>query len=388
MHSSRNGFARIAAAAIALAAFVAAGCSRATVDAKVNESVKIHEAPDPNIATIDHPELFQLVTVELRKAPQELAVNGVIAPDVSRTVPVNTMSSGRVVEVKARLGDYVRKGQILLTLTSPDLSAAIADYRKALADELLSRRQLQRARDLYEHGALAQKDLQVAEDTEDKAKVDVQTTAEHIRILGGDINRLTPIIEVDAPVSGTIVEQNVTTAAGVKSLDNSPNLFTIADLSHVWMLCDVYENNLSQVHVGDRALVQLNAYPDRRIPGRISNISSLLDPNTRTAKVRIDLANPGGLMKPNMFGTVQFVSQGAKTAMAVPVAAILRLQDRDWVFVKINDKQFRRTEVQALPAGQDGYQQIVAGVNPGEQVAANALQFSRAVENQNEKNSQ
>jgi cobalt-zinc-cadmium efflux system membrane fusion protein len=380
--------ARIAAAAIVVAAFVAAGCSRATVDAKVNESVKIQEAPDPNIATIDHPELFPLVTVELRKAPQELAVNGVIAPDVSRTVPVNTMSSGRVVEVKARLGDYVQKGQILLTLTSPDLSAAIADYRKALADELLSRRQLQRARDLYEHGALAQKDLQVAEDTEDKAKVDVQTTAEHIRILGGDINRLTPIIEVDAPVSGTIVEQNVTTAAGVKSLDNSPNLFTIADLSHVWMLCDVYENNLSQVHVGDHALVQLNAYPDRRISGRISNISSLLDPNTRTAKVRIDLANPGALMKPNMFGTVQFISQGAKTALAVPVAAILRLQDRDWVFVKINNKQFRRTEVQALPAGQDGYQQIVAGVNPGDQVAANALQFSRAVENQNEKNSQ
>jgi multidrug efflux pump subunit AcrA (membrane-fusion protein) len=89
-----------------------------------------------------------------------------------------------------------------------------------------------------------------------------------------------------------------------------------------------------------------------------------------------------------MFGTVQFISQGAKTALAVPVAAILRLQDRDWVFVKINNKQFRRTEVQALPAGQDGYQQIVAGVNPGDQVAANALQFSRAVENQNEKNSQ
>jgi len=368
----------------AIAGLMVCGCSRGTVNAKVNETVKIKEAPDPNIATMDHPELFQTVAVEVRKAPEELSVNGVVAPDVSRTVPVNTLSSGRVVEIKAQLGDYVHKGQPLLSLTSPDLSSAISDYRKALADEILSRRQLERAQQLYDHGALAQKDLQVAEDTEDKAKVDVQTSAEHIKILGGDLNRLTPIIEVVAPVSGTIVEQNVTNAAGVKSLDNSPNLFTIADLSHVWMLCDVYENNLSQVHVGDRAMVQLNAYPNRRIEGRISNISSLLDPNTRTAKVRIDLPNPGGLMKPNMFGNVMFVSQSSKTGLALPVAAILRLQDRDWVFVKLNEKQFRRTEIQALPAGSDGFQQIVSGVNAGDQVAANGLQFSRAVENQDE----
>jgi cobalt-zinc-cadmium efflux system membrane fusion protein len=366
---------------LAIAAVVIAGCSRGSVKAKSNDTVRVEEAPDPNITAMDHPELFPVVTVEMRKVPDELAVNGVIAPDVSRTVPVVTMSSGRAVEVKARLGDYVEKGQVLLTLTSPDLSGAISDYRKALADELLARRQLERSQLLYDHGAMAQKDLQVAEDTEDKAKVDVETTAEHVRILGGDINKPTPLIEVRAPVSGTIVEQNITTAGGVKSLDNSPNLFTIADLSHVWMLCDVYENNLAQVHLGDRATVQLNAYPERKIEGRISNISSLLDPNTRTAKVRIDLANPNGLMKPNMFGTVVFVSPGNKASMSLPAGAILRLQDRDWVFVKLNANQFRRTEVQSLPAGQDGYQQIAAGVKPGDQVAANALQFSRAVEN-------
>jgi len=366
---------------LAVSTLAISGCSRDSVKAKSNETVRVEEAPDPNITTMDHPELFPVVTVEMRKVPDELAVNGVIAPDVSRTVPVVAMSGGRVVEVKARLGDFVETGQLLLTLTSPDLSGAISDYRKAVADETLARRQLERAQVLYDHGAMAQKDLQVAEDTEEKAKVDVQTTAERIRILGGDVKQPTSIIEVRAPVSGTIVEQNVTTASGVKSLDNSPNLFTIADLSHVWMLCDVYENNLAQVHLGDRATVQLNAYPERRIEGRISNISTLLDPNTRTAKVRIDLPNPSGLMKPNMFGTVLFVSQGNKTRMGLPAGAILRLQDRDWVFVKLNEERFRRTEVQALPAGQDEYQQIVAGVKPGDQVAANALQFSRAIEN-------
>ena len=372
---------------IVLAAVVAlCGCSRGSVNAKVNE-VKVVEAPDPNLVVMEHPELFPTVTVELRKIPTELPVNGVIAPDVSRTVPVNALTGGRVVEIKARLGDYVEKGQVLLTLTSPDLSSAISDYRKAVADQALAKRQLERSQQLYDHGALAEKDLQVAEDTEEKARVDLQTTAEHIRILGGTLSELTPIIEIRAPVSGTIVEQNVTNAAGVKSPDNSPNLYTIADLSRVWMLCDVYENNLSQVHLGDHAAVQLNAYPNRKIDGRISNISSLLDPTTRTAKVRIDLPNPGGLMKPNMFGTVLFVSQSDKTRMAVPVSAILRLQDRDWVFVKLNAKQFRRTQVQGLPAGQVGYQEILAGVQPGDQVAANALQFSRAVENQAEQTS-
>ncbi len=385
MNKTRVSFVTIIV--IVLAAAVAlSGCSRGTVNAKVNE-VKVVEAPDPNLVVMDHPDLFPTVTVELRKIPNELPVNGVIAPDVSRTVPVNALSGGRVVEIKARLGDYVEKGQVLLTLTSPDLSSAISDYRKAVADEALAKRQLERTQQLYDHGALAEKDLQVAEDTEEKARVDLQTTAEHIRILGGTLSELTPIIEIRAPVSGTIVEQNVTNAAGVKSPDNSPNLYTIADLSRVWMLCDVYENNLSQVHLGDHAAVTLNAYPNRKIDGRISNISSLLDPTTRTAKVRIDLPNPGGLMKPNMFGTVLFVSQSDKTRMAVPVSAILRLQDRDWVFVKLGAKQFRRTEVQGLPAGQDGYQEILAGVQPGDQIAANALQFSRAVENQAEQTS-
>jgi cobalt-zinc-cadmium efflux system membrane fusion protein len=364
-----------------------ASCSRQSVDAKDGEPVKVDEAPDPNLITMDHPEQFPVVTIEMRRAPDQLLVNGVVAPDVSRTVPVNALSGGRVVEVKARLGDRVEKGQVLVSLTSPDLSGAISDHRKALADETLARRQLDRAQLLYERGALAQKDLQIAEDTSAKAAVDVETTATRIRILGGNLDKLTPIIEIRAPVSGTIIEQNVTTAAGVKSLDSSPNLFTIADLSRVWMLCDVYENNLSQVHLNDRALVQLNAYPDRKIEGRISNISSLLDPTTRTAKVRIDLSNPGGLMKPNMFGTAQFVSQSSTAHLAAPVGAVLRLQDRDWLFVKIDAKQFRRTEVQALPAAPDGFQQILSGANAGDQVAANALQFSRAVENMNEQTS-
>ena len=143
------------------------------------------------------------------------------------------------------------------------------------------------------------------------------------------------------------------------------------------MLCDVYENNLAQVHTGDRAEIELNAYPDRRFEGRVANISKLLDPNTRTAKVRIELSNAKGILRPNMFAVVHFVSQGFQSRAVVPASAVLRLQDRDWVFIKLSENQFRRTEVQAGPAHPDGMQQILTGVRAGDQVVANALQFDR-----------
>ena len=150
--------------------------------------------------------------------------------------------------------------------------------------------------------------MEVAEDTHNKEKIDTHTAEERIRILGGDPQRLSPVIEIHAPVAGTIIEQNVTSAAGIKSLDNSPSLFTIADLSNVWVLCDVFENDLARVRVGDRAEIALNAYPGRRLAGRVANISRLLDPNTRAAKVRIELSNDAGLLRPNMFATVPCIS--------------------------------------------------------------------------------
>jgi membrane fusion protein, heavy metal efflux system len=307
----------------------------------------------------------------------ELIANGSIAPDVSRTVPVNALTSGRVVEVRARLGDDVQQGQLLLTINSSDMSQAFSDLKKFQADEALTKTQFDRAQLLFSHGALAQKDLDVAEETYSKAKVDAQAAMDRIRILGGDPQRPSSVIEVHAPISGTIVEQNVTTAAGVKSLDNSPNLFTIADLSQVWVVCDVYENDLAQVHVGDRAQIELNAYPGRKFAGRIANIGKLLDPNTRAAKIRIELANERGNLRPNMFATVHFQSQGADMRTVIPASAVLRLQDRDWVFVKTDGNQFRRLEVHAGPINGDGTEQVFSGLHVGQQVVREALLFDR-----------
>ena len=368
---------------IAIAVLTGAACSRET-KADSNpasaENVKVEQASDVNVIKIAHPEQFPLVPVQMRATSDELKVNGVVSPDVNRTVPVNAMASGRATDIRVRLGDTVKKGQVLMTINSPELSMAFADLQKFRADEALAKKSLDRAKLLFEHGAIPQKDLQAAEDTEQKATIDVKTAAERIRILGADPDRISSKFEVRAPISGTITEQNTTSGAGVKSPDNAPNLFTISDLSRVWVLCDVYENNLSQVHLGDSAKVQLNAFPDRPLNGRISNISRVLDPATRTAKVRLELDNRAGLLRPGMFASVTFISRGKLKRVVIPTSAVLRLHDKDWVFRPDGDHKFRRVEIQTGPATGDGFQEVMKGLGAGDRVVANALQFSSSAE--------
>jgi membrane fusion protein, heavy metal efflux system len=338
---------------------------------------------DPNLYTADHPELFKLVRVESRNLPTVLTANGAVTPDVNRTIHVTSQGSGRVVDLKVRLGDSVSKGQELLSIYSADLAGAFSDYQKAVADERLAKKSLDRAQLLYSHGALAEKDLQAADDAEEKAKVDVQTTEQHVRILGGDPAHPSSLIELRAPVSGTIVEQNVAGFEGIKSLDNSPNLFTIADLTQVWVVCDVYENDLSQIRVGDSAEIRLNAYPDKVYHGTVADISRVLDPNLRSAKVRIVLANPDGTLLPNMYAVATFRSRTMQPRLVVPGTAIMRLQDKDWVFRKEGQNQFRKTEVHTEGVTEDGFQELQDGpLKAGDEIVASALAFSTSVAEQ------
>ncbi len=341
----------------------------------------IIKSTDPNVIEMDHPERFSLVAVESRQVVDEIPVNGVVTPDVNRSVAVLSLIGGRVVDIKARLGDDVKKGQLLLRIHSPDLAAAFSDYQKAEADELLARKQLERSEALYKGGTIiAKKDLEAAQDTEDKAQVDLKTARDHIQVLGGDPDHVSPILDVRAPVSGTIVEQNVTDGSGVRSLDATPNLFTIADLSRVWVLCDIYEDAITRVNIGDTAKIRLNAYPDRMFHGRVSNISRVLDPITRSAKVRIELDNPGGLMRSGMFVTAELFSGKRIGRLVLPTSAIVRLHDKDWVFMPVGENKFREIEVQTGPSAGGNLQQILEGLKIHDKAVANALQFSSALE--------
>ncbi len=330
-----------------------------------------------NIIQLPHAEDFPLVTADSSLLPEELAVNGSIFPDTNRTVAVNALAGGRIAEIHARLGDRVTKGQLLMRVHSPDLANAIAALKQAQADQQLAQRQYERNKFLYERGAVvSQNDYQIAEDTLLDAQATTENALTQVKLLGGDANHPSAFIEVRAPASGVIVEQNYAAGAAARSLDATPNLFTIADLSKVWLLCDVYENNLSQVKLGDSARIRINAYPDRPLQGTITNIFSILDPNTRSSKVRIELDNPDRILLPGMFATATFVSQGKTPRIIVPAKALFRLHDKDWVFFPAGGNQFKRVEVKAGPLNRDGTVQILSGLEAGQQLVANALQLS------------
>jgi membrane fusion protein, heavy metal efflux system len=364
---------------IALALLIG-GCGNDRGDprAEAPPPAKVESEQDAGVFSVDHPEQFPLTTAAAHEASSQLTVTGTVNPDISRSVPVISIATGRVVEIHARLGDVVTKGQLLLRVQSADMSGAFSDYRKAVADEQLARTQLERSKLLFDKGAIALNDLQVAQDTEDKAKVDVENTTERLRVLGGSIDHPAAIVDIRAPVSGVITDQQVTTAAGVAGL-GSPNPFTISDLSHVWILCDVYENNLAIVHLGQKAEIRLNAYPDKVFSGTIGNIGPVLDPNLRTAKVRIEVRNPG-LMRVGMFVTATFHGQKKETHALIPATAILHLHDRDWVYVPAGDRKFRRVEVVAGETLPGNMQEVISGIQPGAQVIQNALVFQNTVE--------
>jgi membrane fusion protein, heavy metal efflux system len=366
--------------AITMLPLLLGGCSETKGDPKAEAppQTTVEREQDVSVVQTDHLERFPLVAAVDHTSATQLVATGTVSPDVSRTVPVISLATGRVVEVRARLGDTVKKGQLLLRVQSADMSGAFSDYRKAVADEQLARTQLDRSKLLYDRGAISLNDLQVSEDAEAKAKVDLENTTERLRVLGGNIDHPASIVDIVAPISGVITDQQVTAAAGVQGL-SSPNPFTISDLSNVWILCDVYENDLANVHVGETAEIRINAYPDKVLTGRINNVGPVLDPGIRTAKVRIELHNPG-LLRVGMFANATFHGQKKEMHAAVPASAILHLHDRDWVYVPAGDQKFRRVGVVAGAMLPNNMQEILAGIKPGQQVVSNALELQNTVE--------
>jgi cobalt-zinc-cadmium efflux system membrane fusion protein len=287
------------------------------------------------------------------------------------------MANGRVVDIRARLDDNVKKGQLLFSVQSPDISGAFDTYVKAVADEQLANKAYLRAQDLYQHGAISQAMLEQAEDTEKDAKADLVAAEEQLKIFGVDKEHPSPIVKVYAPTS-----QNITEAAATGvSLSGTATAFTIADLSSVWIICDVYENDLPKVTVGQQAQIKLTAYPDRILTGRVSDIGPVLDPTIRTAKVRLEVANPG-ILRLGMFVTTTLMSRTTVTHASVPASAILHLHDREWVFVPAGQGQFKRVEVTGGSMLPGGEQEILSGITPGQQVVTDVLNLQATVEAQ------
>jgi membrane fusion protein, heavy metal efflux system len=363
--------------------FVLFGCgqSKGNPKAEAPPPAVVEKEADGNNFHVDHPEQFSLATAVEHKAASSLNVTGVVTPDIARAVPVISLASGKVVEVKARLGDEVKKGQLLLRVRSNDVSGAYQFYLKAVNDERLARVQFERAQILFEKGAISKGGLEAAENAAEDAKVDLDTAAEQLRLLGVDKDHPSGIVDIVAPISGVITDQQATNSAGVQGFGlGGPNPFTISDLSYVWIICDVYENDLDAVHVGQYADIHLNAYPNKTLKGRIDNILPILDPNIRTAKVRLEVPNPDRVMRVGMFATATFYGKQPETHAAIPATAILHLHDRDWVYMPAGGKSFRRVEITSGITLPGNMQEVISGIRPGDQVVQNALVLQNTAE--------
>lgn len=333
-----------------------------------------------DVVTVDHPEDFPLVTAGQVEAANRLDVTGSVFPDVNREIPVISLASGRVVNNLVTLDQTVKKGQLLMEVQSPDVTNAFDTWVKAVNDEQLANKAYLRTKDLYAHGAVALELLEQAEDAENDAKADLNAAEAQLKTLGVDKNHPSDVVKVHAPISGVVVAQNVTNAAAAGvTYSGSATAFTIADLSRVWVVCDVYENDLPQVRLGDQARIALTAYPGKVLTGRVSDIGPVLDPSIRTAKVRIDVANPG-MLRIGMFVTATLTGRSKEIHATVPADAILHLHDQDWIYLPAGANHFRRIPVQAGNILPGNNQEILSGIAPGQKVVGSVLQLEATLE--------
>jgi len=368
------------AIAFATASIAVGGCKSTEKGDGAPPPARVVQVQDMNLLTVDgkDAENFKTVAADKIESAGELNATGAVFPDVSREVPVISLANGRVVDIKVRLDDAVKKGQLMFRVQSPDISNAFDAYLKSVNDEQLTNKAFLRAKDLLAHGAVSQAMFEQAENAENDAKADLNAADEQLKLFGVDKDHPSPVVNVYAPTSGVVVAQNIANAgaAGV-GLAGSATAFTIADLSQVWVICDVYENDIPKLQLGQEAKITFNAYPDRPLKGRISDIGPILDPSLRTAKVRIEVANPG-FLKLGMFATATFTSRTREEHAVVPADAVLHLHDRDWVFVPAGESKFRRIEVRPGQMLSGNRQVILSGIEPGQQIVSNALMLETA----------
>jgi cobalt-zinc-cadmium efflux system membrane fusion protein len=342
----------------------------------------VTQTGDAALISVQDPSRFPLAAAGRFDAPSKLEVTGSVFPDISREVPVISLASGRVVDIRASLDENVKKGQLLIKVQSPDITNAFDTYLKAVNDEQLANKALVRAKDLFAHGAISQAMLEQAQDSEDDAKADLAAADQQLTTLGVDKNHPSSVVNVYAPISGVIVAQNVTNAAATGvTYTGSSTAFTIADLSVVWIVCDVYENDLPQVRLGEEAQITLSAVPGKVFSGRVSDIGPVLDPTIRTAKVRIEVPNPG-TFRLGMYANATLLSRSSTAHAVVPATAILHLHDFDWVFEPAGNNQFKRVKVTAGEELPGGMQEILSGIAPGQQVVKQVLELEATAEAQ------
>ena len=365
--------------ALALAivpAMVLVGCSGGDTS-KANEK---GASDKTQLFTVPKDQLthIQIVTIQPASMPRILRLNGTVAYNSFLTTPVISQVSGPVSRIIVSPGQQVKKGQPMLYVSSPDYSQLRANYLKARDAHSLAHKNFVRAQDLYAHHAIAERDLQAAESAEIQAQADQQAAEQSLKILGiprPDTlieNPTSPEVPVLAPITGEAVERLCSPGQVIQA--GQTQCFTISNMSTVWVLANVYENQLAFVHVGDPVTIKTDAYPDV-FNGRISFMGAALDATSRTLQARIDTRNPAGRLKKDMYVTATVVAGKIENALLVPDAAVLRdAENEPFVYVATGQDQFARRPVK-LGQSSDGKTQVVSGLQPGERVAGDGSLF-------------
>jgi len=347
-----------------------AGCSSRGGQSASSGTVAAQGAPSSGATEYLAPDTkgIQTVTVQETAVPEYLDLPAHIEADPTRVVHVYPPIGGRIIEMQVRPWDHVAKGQPLALIESADLSRSVADYHKALADNAVKQEQLDRARDLYDHSAIALKDYQQAQADALGSQADLTAAREQIRVFGVDPDRATSQLPVVAPRSGVILDVGASPGEYSKSLDAPEPLCTVADIATVWAIGDIYESDLTAAKPGQDATITLSAYPGQHWSGRVSVVSDAVDPATRTLHVRVTLANPGERIKPEMFGTIRLTRSVAQAILA-PASAVIREGNDAYVFVAKSPGRYERRGV-TLGRVFGNSIEIAKGLDPGETIVS------------------
>jgi cobalt-zinc-cadmium efflux system membrane fusion protein len=385
MTMGKSGVRRIYAVAFALLmAMVLASCQG---DGSKN-SGDAGNTNNPGLFTIPQDQMphVQVLSVQPTTLTRALRLTGAVAYNSFRTTPVITQVSGPVSRVVVVPGESVHQGQPMLYVASPDFSQLRTNYLKAKDAYALAQKAFARAKDLYDHHAIAEQNLEQAESAEVQAGGDLAASQAALKVLGitdpDELVKAPPTFEVPvkAPINGLVVEQDI--AVGQLIQPAATQCFMISDVSTVWVLVNVYQKDLPFVHVGDQVSIQTDAYPDV-FHGRISYVAASLDPNTRTLQARIETGNPGAKLKKDMYVTATVDAGAIKNAIVLPDASVLRdTENQPFVYVETSTNQFGRRAV-TVGESVNGKTEITSGLKAGEQVVGNGslfLQFANSLQ--------
>ena len=322
---------------------------------------------------------IQVVTVQPAPLARTLRLTGVVAFNGFATTPFITQVGGLVSRIMVSPGQAVKRGQALLYVSSPDFSQLRATYLKANDAYQLAEKEYERSKDLFDHHAIAERDLLAAESARVQASADLQSSQQALQVLGfhnmDEVAKSSssPEIPVLAPISGEIVERLVSQGQVIQP--GATQAFTISNMSTVWVLANVYQQDLPYVHVGDTVVTTADSYPGKDFQGKIAYIAPALDPATRTLQARIDVKNPHEELKKDMYVTSQVQAGKISNAFTLPNAAVLRGNENEpYVYVSAGNNQFQRRNV-TLGETTEAATQITSGLKAGDRVIADGSLF-------------